>query len=197
MYNKNKPLASIAESQYKLAKKLQGIEEYEMPKFYKFDQLKLTQSIASSQNIIEELSGQGGGSNTGFDVFITNDGNDFVINYTAQELAENIVKGAKYHANAIIYAGQVGSFTYYEIQINDQLGQLLVRLNSANNDFIACGYDWNNQTARVGVNLSGSVILDEDVQITAEMQEYFNYVLTNLGILDSDDDNVNPNPDDK
>lgn len=54
MYNKNKPLASIAESQYKLAKKLQGIEEYEMPKFYKFDQLKLMQSIASSQKIIEE-----------------------------------------------------------------------------------------------------------------------------------------------
>lgn len=54
MYNKNKPLASIAKSQYKLAKKLQGIDEYEMPKFYKFDQLKLMQSIASSQKIIEE-----------------------------------------------------------------------------------------------------------------------------------------------
>lgn len=59
---------------------------------------------------------------------------------------------------------------------------LIIAFKTMDEVSIMCGYHWIEQTSRVGVQAEETIILDEDVQITAEMQEYFDYVLTNLGI---------------
>lgn len=119
---------------------------------------------------------------TGFDVFITNDGHDLVINYTAQELAENIVKCAKHHGNVILITGTGGSSTFCEIHVNDQMEQVGIAFSGINGEIINCNYNWGTQITSALVQVSGTPILSEEVKITEEMQEYFNYILTNLGI---------------
>lgn len=143
-------------------------------------------------NIAHNTSKGGGGDTptptptpevfTGFDVFITVEGHDFIINYTAQELAENIIKCAKYHGNVMLYTVSGGCSTFCEIHVNDQMEQVGIAFSSMNGEIIDCNYNWGTQISMALVQLSENVILDEEVQITAEMQEYFNYILTNLGI---------------
>lgn len=142
------------------------------------------------KNIQHNTSKGGGGDTptptpevfTGFDVFITVGSHDFVINYTAQELAENIVKCAKCHGNVILITENGGSSTFCEINVNDQIEQLGIAFSGMNGEIMGCAYNWGTQITNAFVQVSGTPILNEDVQITEEMQEYFDYILTNLGI---------------